>query len=75
MDLIELIVIERARVGLREFSWANNIQRRKVPGTTGGLERAEGWHEVEFTVPGSVAYVAHEKRRFCLFARKVALVL
>jgi hypothetical protein len=34
----------------------------------------EAGTKVDFTVPGSVAYVAHEKRRFRLFARKVALV-
>src|SRR3954447_26869747 len=52
MDLIELIVIERARVGLREFSWANKIQRRKGPGTTAGLERAGGWRGGRLYCPG-----------------------
>jgi hypothetical protein len=51
IDLIELIVIERTRVRLRELSWANGIELRNGPGTTGGLERARGWHEGRIYCP------------------------
>ena len=56
--------------------WCLRGMRERAKAMRGQLEvwsEHEAGTEVELTIPASVAYVAHEERRFRLFARKVGL--